>query len=74
MIKIHFFLFFCHEDMLENILGLGCMHENKTLFCFFFFLLKTEINLKVLRFLQKLFLEIFQRKPSILKLDLYFTV
>jgi hypothetical protein len=40
--------------MLENILGLGCMHENKTFFCFFFFLLKREINLKVLRFLKKI--------------------
>jgi len=44
--KDSFFLFFCHEDMLENILGFGCMHENKTFF-FLFFLLKREINLKI---------------------------
>jgi hypothetical protein len=36
---------------LENILGFGCMHENKMFFFVFFFLfLKREINLKVLNF------------------------
>jgi hypothetical protein len=39
--------------MLGNILGFGRMHENKI----FFFLLKREINLKVLKILK--FLEIF---------------
>jgi len=44
---------------LEKSLGFGCMHEDKT---FIFFFLKREINLKVLRFLFILFLEIFWRK------------
>jgi hypothetical protein len=39
----------------------------------FFYLLKKEINLKVLRFFE-FFLEIFRMKPSILILDLYLTV
>jgi hypothetical protein len=40
--KYNFFMKIC----LENILGFGCMHENKIFFLF----LKREINLKVLNF------------------------
>jgi len=47
------------------------MHENKIFFVF----LKEEFNLKFLRFFLnfQIILEMFQRKPGILILDLYLT-
>jgi hypothetical protein len=69
MRKIQFF----NENMLRKILGFGCMHENK-----FFFFLKGKINLRVFEIFFKnvlnFFKKIFQRKPGILILNLYFTV
>jgi len=65
--------FFCFliKICLENFLGFGRIHENKT---FFFCFLKGEINSKVLRFFFKNILEIFRKKLSILISDLYLTV
>jgi len=60
---------FLMKICMENILGFGRMHENKTFF-FYFCFLKREINLKVLNFV----LEIFRRKPGISILDLYLTM
>jgi hypothetical protein len=68
MRKIQFF----NENMLRKILGFGCKHENNI----FFF--KGKINLRVFEIFFKnvlnFFKKIFQRKPGILILNLYFTV
>ena len=56
-----------NENMLGKFLGFGYIHENK----FFFLKKKRKIDLKVFEIF--FISEIFQRKPGILILNLYFT-
>jgi hypothetical protein len=53
---MHFFFFVFFLNMLEKILGFGCMHENKI----FFFKEKTNLIFLILNFFK------FRRKSSIL--------